>query len=233
MNRNGNTYTFLYAAIMVVLVAAVLASVSMALKPRQKRNYEIEKKKNILASVNIESDAATAEKIYSEKILNEYVINVKGEQVDGDAFNTNLKKEHAKAAGEMVLPIFEFQTDEGLKYVLPLRGSGLWGPLWGFISLNDDMNTIYGANFDHEGETPGLGAEISTVAFEKEFIGKKLFDNSGKLVSILVAKVGQGQNVSEENKVDGISGGTITSKGLEKMLLDDFTNYQEFLKKKK
>ncbi len=233
MNRNGNTYTFLYAAIMVVLVAAVLASVSMALKPRQKRNYEIEKKKNILASVNIESDAATAEKIYSEKILNEYVINVKGEQVDGDAFNTNLKKEHAKATDEMVLPIFEFQTDEGLKYVLPLRGSGLWGPLWGFISLNDDMNTIYGANFDHEGETPGLGAEISTVAFEKEFIGKKLFDNSGKLVSILVAKVGQGQNVSEENKVDGISGGTITSKGLEKMLLDDFTNYQEFLKKKK
>ncbi len=233
MNRNGNTYTFLYAAIMVILVAAVLASVSMALKPRQKRNFEIEKKKNILASVNIESNATTAEKIYSEKILNEYVVNVKGEQVDGDAFNTDLKKERAKAADEMVLPIFEFQTDEGLKYVLPLRGSGLWGPVWGFISLNDDMNTIYGANFDHEGETPGLGAEISTVAFEKEFIGKKLFDNSGKLVSILVAKVGQGQNVSEENKVDGISGGTITSKGLEKMLLDDFTKYQEFLKKKK
>jgi len=233
MNRNGNTYTFLYAAIMVVLVAAVLASVSMALKPRQKRNFEIEKKKNILASVNIESDAATAENIYSEKILNEYVVNVKGDQVDGDAFNTNLKKERAKAAEEMVLPIFEFQTDDGLKYVLPLRGSGLWGPVWGFVSLNDDMNTIYGANFDHEGETPGLGAEISTVAFEKEFIGKKLFDNSGKLVSILVAKVGQGQNVSEENKVDGISGGTITSKGLEKMLLDDFTSYQEFLNKKR
>ena len=231
MNRNGNTYTFLYAAIMVVLVAAVLASVSMALKPRQKRNFEIEKKKNILASVNIESDAATAENIYSEKILNEYVVNVKGDQVDGDAFNTNLKKERAKAANEMVLPIFEFQTDEGIKYVLPLRGSGLWGPIWGFISLNDDMNTIYGANFDHEGETPGLGAEISTVAFEKEFVGKKLFDNSGKLVSILVAKVGQ--VAPEEHRVDGISGGTITSKGLEKMLLDDFTSYQEFLKKKK
>lgn len=231
MNRNGNTYTFLYAAIMVVLVAAVLASVSMVLKPRQKRNFEIEKKKNILASVNIESNATTAEKIYSEKILNEYVVNVKGDEVDGDAFNTNLKKERAKAANEMVLPIFEFQTDEGIKYVLPLRGSGLWGPIWGFISLSEDMNTIYGANFDHEGETPGLGAEISTVAFEKEFVGKKLFDNSGKLVSILVAKVGQ--VAPEEHRVDGISGGTITSKGLEKMLLDDFTSYQEFLKKKK
>ena len=231
MNRNGNTYTFLYAAIMVILVAAVLASVSMALKPRQKRNFEIEKKKNILASVNIESDATNAEKIYAEKILNEYVVNVKGEQVDGDAFNTDLKKERAKGADEMVLPIFEFQTDEGLKYVLPLRGSGLWGPVWGFISLNDDMSTIYGANFDHEGETPGLGAEISTTAFESAFVGKKLFDNSGKLVSILVAKVGQ--VAPEEHKVDGISGGTITSKGLEKMLLDDFTSYQEFLIKKK
>lgn len=231
MNRNGNTYTFLYAAIMVVLVAAVLASVAMALKPRQKRNFEIEKKKNILAAVNIVSDASTAENIYSEKILKEYVVNVKGDQVEGDAFNTNLKKERAKPSTEMVLPVFEFQTDEGLKYVLPLRGSGLWGPIWGFISLNDDMNTIFGANFDHEGETPGLGAEISTVAFEKEFVGKKLFDNSGKLVSILVAKVGQ--VAPEEHRVDGISGGTITGKGLEKMLLDDFINYQEFLKKKK
>ena len=231
MDRNGNTYTFLYAAIMVILVAAVLASVSMALKPRQKRNFEIEKKKNILASVNIESDATNAEKIYSEKILKEYVVNVKGEETDGDAFNTDLKKERAKEAMEMALPIFEFQTEEGIKYVLPLRGSGLWGPIWGFISLNEDMNTIYGANFDHEGETPGLGAEISTTQFEKEFIGKQLFDDTGKLVSILVAKVGE--VAPEEHRVDGISGGTITSKGLQNMLKDDFTSYQEFLKKKK
>jgi Na+-transporting NADH:ubiquinone oxidoreductase subunit C len=231
MDRNGNIYTFLYAAIMVILVAAILASVSMALKPRQKRNFEIEKKKNILASVNIESDATNAEKIYSEKILNEYVVNVNGEQVEGDAFNTDLKKERAKEANEMLLPIFECQTDDGIKYVLPLRGAGLWGPIWGYVSLNEDMNTIFGANFDHEGETPGLGAEISTTAFEEQFIGKKLFDNTGKLVSILVAKVGE--VAPEEHKVDGISGGTITSKGLENMLLDDFTSYQEFLKMKK
>jgi Na+-transporting NADH:ubiquinone oxidoreductase subunit C len=216
---------------MVILVAAVLASVSMALKPRQKRNFEIEKKKNILASVNIVSDATTAEKMYADKILNEYVVNVQGDQVDGDAFNTDLKKERAKGADKMVLPIFEFQTEEGLKYVLPLRGSGLWGPVWGYVSLNDDMNTIFGANFDHEGETPGLGAEISTIAFEEQFIGKKLFDDSGKLVSILVAKVGE--VAPEEHRVDGISGGTITSKGLENMLQDDFTSYQEFLNKKK
>lgn len=231
MDRNGNTYTFLYAAVMVILVAAILASVSMALKPRQKKNAEIEKKQNILASVNIESSAENAEEIYAEKILNEYVVRVNGEKVEGDAFNTDLKKERAKSEDEMVLPVFECQTEDGLKYILPLRGAGLWGPIWGFVSVSDDMNTIYGANFDHEGETPGLGAEISTPMFEDPFKGKKIFDESGKLVSILVAKVGE--VAPEEHKVDGISGGTITSKGLEKMLLDDFTSYQEFLKKNK
>lgn len=231
MNRNGNTYTVLYAAIMVILVAAVLASVSLTLKPQQVRNTEIEKKQSILASVNIESTAANAEEIYTEKIKKEYIVNVKGEQVEGDAFNVDLKKERAKPADEMLLPVFECQTDDGLKYVLPLRGTGLWGPIWGYVALNDDMNTIYGANFDHQGETPGLGAEISTDVFEKPFVGKKLFDESGKLVSILVAKVGQ--DAPAEHKVDGISGGTITSKGLEKMLLDDFSSYEEFLKKKK
>ncbi len=231
MNRNSNTYTVIYASVMVILVAAILASVSMALKPKQVLNTEIEKKQNILASVNIASTAADAEKIYAEKIKNQYVVNVKGEQVEGDAFNIDLKKERAKKHEDMLLPVFECQTDDGLKYILPLRGTGLWGPIWGFISVNEDMNTIYGASFDHQGETPGLGAEISTPMFQKHFVGKKIFDEAGNLVSITVAKVGQ--EAPEEHKVDGISGGTITSKGLEKMLLDDFTSYQEFFKKKK
>jgi Na+-transporting NADH:ubiquinone oxidoreductase subunit C len=231
MDRNSNTYTFLYAAIMVILVAAVLASVSMALKPMQKKNVEIEKKQNILASVNIESTAETAEAIYAEKIVNEYVVTVTGDKAEGDAFTTNLKKERAKDAADMLLPVFEVKTDDGMKYVLPLFGAGLWGPVWGYVSLGDDMNTIYGANFDHEGETPGLGAEISTTGFEEPFKGKKIFDESGKLVSILIAKVGQ--VAPEEHKVDGISGGTITSKGLENMLKDDFASYEEFLNKKK
>lgn len=231
MNRNGNTYTVLYAAVMVILVAALLATAAMALKPKQVKNIEIEKKQSILASINIESTPADAEQIYSEKITKEYLVNVKGDEVEGNAFNTDLKKERAKAHEDMLLPVFECQTKDGLKYVLPLRGTGLWGPIWGFISLNEDMNTIYGANFGHQGETPGLGAEISTAPFQMQFVGKQIFDQAGKLVSILVAKVGQ--EAPAEHKVDGISGGTITSKGLQKMLLDDFSSYQEFLKKKK
>lgn len=232
MNRNGNTYTFIYAAVMVILVAAILASVSMALKPMQKRNKEIEKEQNILASVNISSTASDAAKIYEENIKKQYVVNTQGEIVEGvDAFTVDLKKEHDKPANERNLPVFECQTEDGLKYIFPVRGSGLWGPIWGFVSLSDDMNTIYGANFDHEGETPGLGAEISTSVFQAEFKGKKIYNDSGKLVSITVKKAGQ--EAPPIHSVDGISGGTITSKGLEEMLLVDFTSYEKFLNKKK
>lgn len=232
MNRNSNTYTFIYAAVMVILVAAILASVSMALKPLQNRNKEIEKEQNILTSVNITSSTANAAQLFKENIKKEYVVNSKGEIVEGvDAFTVDLKKEHTKPVEQRNLPVFECQTDDGLKYIFPVRGTGLWGPIWGFVSLNDDMNTIYGANFDHEGETPGLGAEISTAAFQAQFNGKKLFDESGKLVSITVTKAGQ--EAPEEHKVDGISGGTITSKGLQNMLLDDFTSYNKFLIEKK
>lgn len=232
MDRNSNTYTFIYAAAMVILVAAILASAAMALRPRQDKNVEIEKMQNILASVNIESTTETAGNIYADKIRNQYVINSQGEIVEGeDAFEIDLKREKAKPVEERLLPVFECETESGLKYIFPLRGAGLWGPIWGFVSLDDDMNTIYGANFDHQSETPGLGAEINTDWFQEEFKGKQIFDQSGNLISITVTK--PGQEAQEEHSVDGISGGTITSKGLEQMLLEDFNSYEEFLMKKK
>ncbi len=232
MDKNGNTYTFIYASVMVVLVAAILASVAMALKPLQTKNTEIEKKQDILTSVNIESTAGNASKLYEEKILKQYVVNSKGEIIEGvDAFNIDLKKEKAKRQEEQLLPVFECDTGEGIKYIFPLRGTGLWGPIWGYISLNNDMNTIYGATFDHQGETPGLGAEISTKSFQSTFKGKKLFDLSGNLISITVKK--SGQPAPEDYSVDGISGGTVTSKGLEKMLFDDLNSYKKFLISKK
>ncbi len=230
MDRNSNIYTFIYASVMVIFVAAVLAAVAMSLKPLQTRNFEIEKKQNILASVNIAATVENTEEIYENNIKNQYVVDSKGERIDGvNAFDVDLKREKSKPLAERNLPVFECETESGLKYIFPLYGAGLWGPIWGFVSLDKDMDTIYGAFFDHEGETPGLGAEISTVKFQKEFKGKKLFDDSGKLVSITVKKAGQ--NAPAEHSVDGVSGGTITSKGLEDMLLTDFTNYKEFLLK--
>ncbi len=230
MDRNSNIYTFIYASVMVVLVAAVLAAVAMSLKPMQTRNFEIEKKQNILASVNIISTVDNTEELYESNIKNQYVVDSKGERIDGvNAFDVDLKREKSKPVAERNLPVFECETENGLKYIFPMYGAGLWGPIWGFVSLNEDMDTIYGAFFDHEGETPGLGAEISTGEFQKEFKGKKLFDDSGKLVSITVKKTGQ--NAPADHSVDGVSGGTITSKGLEDMLLADFTSYKEFLLK--
>ncbi len=232
MNRNGNLYTFIYASVMVILVAALLSYLAISLKPYQTRNVEIEKKQNILASVNIASTAVDAEKVYAETIVSTYVVNSKGEIQDGvEAFGIDMKRERSKPVADRLLPVYEANLDGGVKYVLPLYGAGLWGPIWGYVALNDDMNTIYGATFDHQGETPGLGAEIKTVAFQEVFKGKTIFDAQGKLVSIIVAKAGE--NAPAEHRVDAISGGTITSKGLQQMLADDLAAYQEFFNTKK
>lgn len=230
MDTNGNKYTFIYASAMVILVAAILSITALKLKPAQQKNIDIEKKQNILSSVGIASTFTDAEAIYSEKIVQSYIVNFSGEQIEGKAFDIDLKSERAKPEADRKLPVYECKTDEGTKYILPVYGAGLWGPIWGYVAINDDMNTLYGANFAHAGETPGLGAEISTQAFQKPFKGKKIFDESGNLVSIIVAK--SSETAPAEHKVDGISGGTITSKGLQTMLLNDFTSYKAFFTKK-
>ena len=232
MNRNGNTYTFIYASVMVIIVAAILSFTAITLKPFQKRNIEIEKKQNILSAVNIETNTEDAEDVYAKRITDSYTINSKGEKTDGDAFAIDLKKEQAKPIEERQLPIFEADLGEqGIKYVIPLRGTGLWGPIWGYVALNSDFDTVYGAIFDHASETPGLGAKIVTAAFQDNFKGKTIFDNNGKFVSLVVAKAGE--NAPAEHRVDAISGGTITSKGLQDMLYNDLSSYIEFFNKKK
>lgn len=231
MDRNSNIYTFIYASVMVILVAAILSLAAINLKPFQSKNVEIEKKQNILASVNVNTTAADAEKVYAEKVVASYVVNTKGEKVKGDAFTVDLKVQHAKPADQQLLPVFECKLDDGIKYIVPMRGTGLWGPIWGYISLDSDMNTIYGASFDHQGETPGLGAEIATRTFQAQFKGKQIYDKNGDFVSITVAK--SNETAPEIHKVDAISGGTITSKGLQKMLKDDLGRYNDFFKKQK
>jgi Na+-transporting NADH:ubiquinone oxidoreductase subunit C len=216
---------------MVILVAAILSITAIKLKPAQQNNIKIEKMQNILASVDIESTAINAESIFAEKIIKSYIINTSGDEIEGEAFKVDLKSERGKPEADRKLPVFECQTAEGIKYILPMYGAGLWGPIWGYVSMNDDMNTIYGANFAHAGETPGLGAEISTKIFQEPFKGKTIFDEQGNLVSILIAKASE--TAPPQHKVDGISGGTITGKGLQDMLLKDFTSYKAFFTKKK
>lgn len=149
------------------------------------------------------------------------------EEVSGiEAFNVDLTKEIRKPNLERQAPLYIAEKDGETFYVIPIRGTGLWGPVWGYLSLREDVSTLYGAVFDHQGETPGLGAEIAGAAFENQFEGKEVLDDSGNLIGIDVRK----GDASTSYQVDGISGGTITSEGVEAMIIDCLASYIPFLK---
>ncbi len=229
----SNTYIFVFSLIMVTIVAVLLSFVSMQLKPRQEMNVQVEKKQDVLSSVGEARDVAQAEnkntyidEQFGKYITDSYVVDYNGNQVDIDAFGVmlDLENEIRKPREERNYPVFVFTGDDGTKkYVVPVRGKGLWGPIWGYIALSSDLNTISGAVFDHKGETPGLGAEINTDWFESEFTGKTIFNDAGEFVSIEVVK--GGADPSNPHQVDAISGGTITSKALQAMLIDCMTGY--------
>jgi Na+-transporting NADH:ubiquinone oxidoreductase subunit C len=238
MKNFSNTYIFVFSLIMVTIVAVLLSFVAMQLQPIQQMNIEIERKQDILRSVGeakqlheVSDKNSYIEEQFGKYITDSYVVDYQGDKVDADAFEVTLKLEEEikLPQEERQYPIFVF-TDNGTeKYVIPVRGKGLWGPIWGYVALDDDMNTISGAVFDHQGETPGLGAEINTEAFQKPFAGKTIFDDQGNFVSIEVVKGGAPPD--DPHGVDAISGGTITSKGLEAMLKDCLGGYVNYFKK--
>ena len=235
MNTQSNTYTFLYASILVVLVAAVLSFTALQLKPRQAKNKEIEKKQDILKAVNIASTPENAEELYNQYIVKAIIVNSEGNVTSEDknaTFNVNLKIENSKKnVAERKLPIFTFNKEGlGEKMIIPIRGRGMWGPIWGYISMEQDGKTIYGATFGNQGETPGLGAEISKSEFQKPFTGKEIFDENGKFTSLTLVK---GTAQGHPHQFDAVSGGTVTSKGLEAMLQDNLSSYEKFLKSSK
>lgn len=229
----SNTYIFVFALIMVTFVAVLLSFVSMQLKPRQMINMETEKKEDILKSVGKAEQAGEVSdknsyiaEQFGEFITESYVVDFEGNRVDADAFEITLEleKEMKKTPESRNYPVFTYTDPEGAKkFIVPVRGKGLWGPIWGYISFDADLNTINGAIFDHQGETPGLGAEINTDMFEEQFTGKTILDESGEFVSIQVVK--GGAPADAPHSVDAISGGTITSKGLEAMLSDCLAGY--------
>jgi len=230
MKEFSNRYIFIFSSVMVILVATLLSLAATVLQPRQLKNLEIEKKKSMLESIGIPSTRETTESLYDKYIKESFVLNSKGEVVPGvEAFTVELHGEQKKPLDQQYLPVFDATIDDGEKVtILPVQGKGLWGPIYGYVSLKSDMNTIFGVTFDHKGETPGLGAEINTPAFESMFTGKKLYE-ADKFVSIGVIK--GGAKPGDIHNVDAISGGTITSKGLEKMLLDCIVKYNDYLLK--
>ena len=211
MDKNSKGFTFLFSTIMVVVVAVLLALAAIGLGPYQAQNVKLEKMQNILASIGIRSEAKEAEKIFNQYIKEQLVLDNKGQKVTNEisAFDIDLKKELDKAragkADKQLFPLFIFEKEGKGYYVIPVRGKGLWGPIWGYIALEGDMNTVYGASFGHKGETPGLGAEIETEIFQKQFTGKKILDDEGKFVSVKVVKGGAAPG--DLHGVDAVSGG--------------------------
>lgn len=242
--ERSNSYVFTYSIVMVVIVAALLSIASYSLKDTQKSNVQKEKMQNILSSIQVESNTKNVVDLYEKYITNSYIIQVQGNLIpymlvpNGNvtdtirAFDIDMKKLYSLQRSQRTLPLYEAQK-EGKKYIIiPLRGKGLWGPIWGYVALQDDNNTVYGAVFDHQGETPGLGAEINKDKFEGMFQNKQIFNQSGEFASIKVIKGGAAPD--NVHGVDAISGGTITSNGVSDMIdtcLSAYASYLQSIKK--
>ena len=216
-DTNSNAYIVLYSTVMVVIVAVLLAVAALALKPRQDANDLNEKKRNILASLSAEGES------YDE-FIDAYVVDKQGNRVDGDVFALLNDLPGAFAAGKF--PIFE--SKDG-RVVIPVTGMGLWGPVWGYVALEKDMNTIAGIIMAHKGETPGLGDEIATAKYQAKFVGKTIFEGN-KFVSVTLRKGGAKDPAHE---VDAITGGTKTSDGVSAMLYNSLKNYLPLLESKR
>ena len=217
---------------MVIIVAALLAYTSISLTPYQDRNIELEKKQNILQSVGVEVERDNSEIIYSQYIKEELIIDDKGNVLDGSAFDVDLGVEVKKNIADQKLPLYiSILEDSSRCFIIPLRGKGLWGPIWGYIALKEDVNTVFGAVFAHKSETPGLGAEINQSFFQEPFSDKKIFNSDDEFVSITVIKGGAPDG--SMHAVDGISGGTITSDGVTDMIKERLSRYLPYIEKNK
>ena len=191
MKKFSNTYIFIYITTLVVVIALVLTLVSTGLKPRRDLNKQAEKCQQILRAAGHDIDRSKAVAAFAN--LAEPLTN------DGRQYRI-------------------ICADGSKGIALRLDGKGLWGPIWGYAVISEDSATLKGVAFDHKSETPGLGAKITEETFLNAFKGKKLYDKNGNFVSVRVLKPGTSNEIAEENRVDAISGATLTSKGVDKMI---------------
>ncbi|MCH5326896.1 MAG: NADH:ubiquinone reductase (Na(+)-transporting) subunit C [Duncaniella sp.] len=229
MNKQSNTYTIIYIIVLVVLVGTALASTSLALKERQQENIDADKMSQILAAALVHPAKGEVVADYNRYVTRSFTVNAEGEEIEGTkAFDIDVAAQSKLAADQRLLPVYECTLSDGaVKYILPVYGAGLWGPIWGYVAFDDNGTTIYGAYFAHQGETPGLGAEIEKPQFSDQFQGKQVF-KEGRFRPVAVVKNGS-KPMDGEDYVDGISGGTITSKGVSAMLDNCLTPYRKFL----
>lgn len=224
----------------------MLSVANQGLKPRQQKSIELDTKKKILGAVT------DLQNIKGNEILDMYgksiesiVVDMNGDIIEKDekganivAENVNIAKNFKKSPEERMYPVFKFHKagdkDAIEAYIFPVYGKGLWGPIWGFIALETDLNTIKGTSFDHKTETPGLGARITSAEIRNRYNGKQVFDDNGNLVSIIMLKgENHPQSSLDNHHIDGMSGATLTGNGVNDMLESYFKHYQGYINKSK
>lgn len=238
-----NSYTIIFAVIMVIVVGSLLAGVAQGLKSKITLNERFEKMQNILYAMDVNDNEGDGditfistdkvEEAFSKYITKQLVIQ--GEEVteDPEAYLIDIKQEETKAKDpnyKRRLPLFVGEKDGKTLYVIPMRGKGLWDAIWGFVAVDKSL-VVQGVFFDHAGETPGLGAEIKQRYFMDDFTGEHILDGDA-FKGITVAK-GNNDPVNEnktDNKVDAIAGATITGDGVTAMIKKDMRMYLPYLK---
>jgi Na+-transporting NADH:ubiquinone oxidoreductase subunit C len=235
--RQSNLYIVIYAGVLTIVCGGLLALAAEGLKEKQQFNIDMEQKKNILSTVVAIEEGVDINQLYAKRVK-AFVVDFQGSVKEGmQPKDLNLAAEYKKPGEQRLLPVYEFKNEtDSTKtdyVVLPVYGYGLWNSIWGFVALKSDLNTVQGVKFQHAGETPGLGARIeSDEEVQNRYKGKTIFDQD-KLVSITMMK-GEGNDYSgNPHRVDGMSGATLTAKGVNNMLLDYFQAYQNYMKKNK
>lgn len=233
IDTSSNTYTIIYACVVVIIVAFLLAFISKALEPQSMANVRIDKKSQILAALNIRGiDKSEVEATYSKVIVADKIITSDGSVVkDGTGKDKDGFAVEDKNISADNLPLYVCNVNGETKYVMPMTGKGLWDAIWGYVAVNADKTTIYGVYFSHKGETAGLGALITEYEkFQKQFEGKQLLNADKSAVAISVAKKGKYvEGLKDESRCDAITGATLTSDGVNNMLHDCLSRYMTFL----
>ncbi len=242
VDTDKNSYTVIFAGIMVVIVGSVLAFLASGLRPNIEENERFEKQQNILYAMGINEngdDAGSVNFIPTDEVEAEFTTYIKEQLVieggkitqDNEAFLIDLKKQlAAKKKGESFkLPVFIGEKEGEKFYIIPMYGKGLWDAIWGFVALDDTM-TVQGVYFDHKGETPGLGANIKQRYFMDDFSGESILDGT-QYAGIAVAKGNSDplNNIKDDNEVDALAGATITGNGVAAMIKESVNLYKDYL----
>ena len=159
---NSNRYIFLYATILIVVVAVLLTVTALWLQPFQDRNAKNEKRIQILTAAGIpDVNAKNATWLFEKHCTAEFLLDENGNPTEDNG-----------------LPVFVIDRQTS---VIPMQGNGLWGPIWGYLAIAADGKKVVGVTFDHKSETPGLGGEITTEKFQGQFAGKQIMKNGSPI----------------------------------------------------